>query len=106
MDREELTQVADDIDAIHDYILTHGWVQGRSENALGEVCVYGAMDHVAGVGTSRWNHMQSVVQTEVTTTYRMSCITTFNDMNGRTEDEVLDMLRTAAKGCREQAGAL
>lgn len=86
-------QVAADLRAAADVLERDGWRQGELVDSYGCRCVLGAMDAAAPLRREdaveqMWNALADVVGTRA--------IVKWNDAPGRTADEVIAALRTAA----------
>lgn len=101
---------ADVLDDAADYIEKHGWGIGtaalRAENG---VCIEGALCRVQGIPLFDWTAGQTMpAYLALQATIGINgWLWGWNDDDGRTEQEVLDALRAAAKAERRLAdGAL
>lgn len=104
-------EIADLIDKAHDELLHSGWCQGNFSNNDGTVCAVGALGLAVGVHPA-CGLLDSKVKTAleaVATTIRPNygsasgVVMGWNDLPGRTEDEVFDAFRQTSKRLREQA---
>jgi hypothetical protein len=104
-------QIADDLDGAADYIEKHGWTRGTPVDELGRVCLIGGINAVT-IGCPAYRATDSVTERRriidlLNGPRRTRAVTAvsrtvghpaaWNDTNGRTEQEVLDLLRTTAK---------
>lgn len=76
-----------------DYINQYGWCQGTFKNEQGQVCIVGAL----GAVTQQYKSIHIYSQMRLKITKLIGCgATIWNDVPGRTKDEVVAMLRKAA----------
>lgn len=106
------TTTADILDESASYIEKYGWTQYQYEESDGSVCAMGAMIRVSNdtgaVAASRWElncamqFLAAFVHAPNPRVPRVwsTCIGSWNDNPDRTEQEVLDTLRLAAKTAR------
>lgn len=103
MNNQEMSET---FDRAADYIDTHGWLQGSYCNEEGNVCAEGAIRKVIlGDGDETWRikytdaakslQIYLVKYQELDTN-----VPQFNDNPDRTQGEVTDFLRSAAKELR------
>lgn len=96
-------EIADDIDAVHDWLLEHGWGQHFAYNdETGKYCILGAINNAVG----HEGNTCVEARIEVDRALRDALghnhgLVFWNDHPDRTEDEVFDLLRTAAKELRD-----
>lgn len=91
--RRLLTPVAKLLLDTADYLEGHGWCQGAAQDSKGRMCVLGAMSSVF-VGPAYENYSEGVARVlKQTGAFE---IAGWNDAPGRTQDEVVSMLRAAA----------
>lgn len=78
------------LDAAADYIDEHGWCQHTPNNEAGAVCIEGALCRVAGTWEARWLLVKDLG----------TAANVWNDMPGREQWEVTELLRDTAKKVR------
>jgi len=96
-------EVADVLDSAADYIERHGWTQGVLKSAAGKVCAGGAIvclssrdikiAALSALASQLGDHARSP----------LIAVPYWNDAPDRTEQQVLDALRAAAKSQRTLA---
>lgn len=92
------------LEAAADYMEVHGWTKGVSENALGEVCVQGAIWRGVGVnmhahpGYDRNLHrLFKVAEKTLCKAMDTTATAAWNDLICKSKYEAVDALRLAAK---------
>jgi hypothetical protein len=93
---------ADVLDDAADLLERQGWCQVYMEDSDGRHCVVGALSAAAAVAHSRVAHAGA----ENAIWARVGMPTAWNDAPERTEQEVLDLLRSVAKDQRRIAEGL
>lgn len=112
---DRAAEMADLLDAAHDLLLTEGWVQHKMHGDKGH-CALGSIERAAqNAGLRKYQEGTFMQEAGVVLSYlgfwlsrtflHNDSIPTWNDKNGRTIDDVLDMFRHGAKKLREIAGA-
>jgi hypothetical protein len=95
------SETAETLEAAADYIDVHGWCQRDWITPTGQVCLDMALsevtDHVSHCLDARNALIRYLKDIGVNPPSYMN----FNDMPGRTQGEVTDLLRTVAKQLRE-----
>lgn len=86
--------VADLLDDAADLIERRGWCQGRYQDTDGRLCSVGAL--AAANGDTLASYFPAVL----VLSRRVGDVVGWNDALGRTEQEVLDTFRAAAKEVR------
>lgn len=94
--------IKDLTDAV-DYIKTHGWTQGKDFTPVGKCCAFGALRGVTGNDRNADVLNYERVSNASRAFYRIMGvdITTYNDVRGRTEFEVIRALETVADALRQ-----
>ena len=83
------------LDRAADEITIRGWTQGLFEDPEGRVCAVGAINRTTAQATER------IRAGWVLTFFIQGQVPIWNDAPGRTQDEVVDTFRLAAKHYRE-----
>lgn len=99
-------QIADVLDDAADYIEKHGWCQSHLATPDGRVCAQGAIKAVTmSGGIWQWQPLDGVGMAAYVALrgFVAGSVTGFNDTPERTEQEVLDAFRAAAKQQRSLA---
>lgn len=104
------TKVADMLDDAADNLERNGWTQGALQEHDGRRCAMGALGAVRCTGNEASLiaiGAMSYLAIEVGATYDLPdvAIAEWNDAEGRTEQDVLDAMRRAAKRARVDADA-
>lgn len=112
------TELADYIDQVHEWLIEHGWGQEHAyDEQTGHYCVMGAINNVVGwaegntcvvFGPPQVYEQDPRVEARIEINRALCAalgpdelaLAFWNDDPDRTEDEVLDLLRTAAKELR------
>jgi hypothetical protein len=78
---------------IADYIREHGWCQGEFHSSDGRVCLAGAIE-TTGFGGKTYREVLEKINrtTDPDYPHGYSCISDWNDVPGRTVEEVLAIL--------------
>lgn len=92
----EPEKIADVLDDAADYIEANGWCQKHLESPTGEVCASGAIRAVEP-GAAWGDGYDALALFLGLDNWLVSSIPRWNDAPGRTEQEVLDAFRAAAK---------
>lgn len=99
----------DQLLAVADVLELRGRCQGQLVNGSGQVCLLMAICEVIGNvtatgGSQRVQTIVDVLRAEIGSAAETETITKWNDMPGRTDAEVLTMIRTAAAKAGRPAG--
>jgi hypothetical protein len=99
--------VADVLDDAADYIEKHGWCQNRLTDIAGRVCAAGAIRAALGIAESEipgdtYHAVRHAIYRVAPLTHEVP-LPSWNDAPDRTEQDVLDMFRAAAKAERRLA---
>ncbi len=98
MDGDDM-EPEDVLDAAADYLKIFGWMRGIAGEDGGPRCAMGAVWSVVGVSPSSGRAAKLLMDSQV-----IDNIGVWNDRRGRTCDEVVDAMRTAA--ARRRLGEL
>lgn len=90
-------QVAADLLAAAELLERDGWCQGHFRNERGQHCIRGALIYVTGSGVRLTDADEALYA--FAGGYRGA---RWNDMPGRTQSEVVELLRSAACGAGDQ----
>lgn len=97
---------SDTVEAVVEEIEKRGWCQHRAKNLVGQVCILGglwqAMGYADRVLTEEEYNIWTYAEIRLAKLMDVPFISTWNDTEGRTKEEVLDKLTGVAKYLRNE----
>jgi len=91
-----IVHVTDYAQAVKEFLNTEGWIQGQFHNEFG-YCLAGAMDEVSRRNNVSEKTVWSAVLA-IQDKIGLKSLANWNDYQGRTKEEVLDMLASISNG--------
>jgi hypothetical protein len=95
MNNYVINNPADMLEAAASELEIHGWAQGAPINEYGQMCVYGALNRV-GSNQNRKSYWSPAIDAMTFTTGEVF-IASWNDRICSSQEQAVEMLRTAAK---------